>query len=88
MKASNLRIQWTHLKEGSEGCYKATICKVIDEKEAVIGFGKSNRNVKHDNWDRNVGRKISLTRALSDANLSKETRTDIWMEYFSIPNRK
>jgi hypothetical protein len=57
-----------------------TVCKVIDpdvanEDSKVLGCGESYCN-HTDNFSRMVGRKVSLTKALSM--LPKSDRTQVW----------
>lgn len=49
------------------------------QEKAWIGISRCDAR---DSFQKHVGRKISLTRALESAKLDRETRQDIWMEYF------
>lgn len=39
-----------------------------------------------DNFNKEVGRKIALTRALKKADLPKDVRADVWIAYFNRGN--
>jgi hypothetical protein len=55
-----------------------TICNIISQDKNTIGV--STKHPK-DNFNKERGRKISLTRALITANLNKEERKEFWKVY-------
>lgn len=71
MKIDNYSVRWRHFIE--EG---RTIC-VLEENEDKIGLGAAHL-AECDQYNRSVGRKISLARALRDADIDKNDRTVIW----------
>jgi hypothetical protein len=82
-------VQWKHRKltkaEESVHCNKNTIthiteCDIFDERYILIGHGVSLCS-SVDQFKKSTGRKISLTRALNDANFSREQRTEFWDRY-------
>ena len=71
MKAGDYWVKWFHnVKEG------ATVC-TLDKDENVAGTGLAELSV-NDQYDRSIGRKVSLTRALTNADISRKERTEIW----------
>lgn len=81
-----IRVQFQHrLKAhivGSQEPYSITTCYLIDSEGINIGVG-SAFCVPEDQFVKDVGRRISLTRALSDSGLDKEARRIIWATYLS-----
>jgi hypothetical protein len=63
---------------------KSTECKVFSNN-MLIGFGITYCS-KNDNFNRKIGRKISLTRAISK--LDKSTRKEIWDNYWKQVRKK
>lgn len=63
-----------------------TYCFIKNEANEVIADGNSFLNPA-DNFNKNIGRKISLTRALSTIS-DKDFRSEIWKEYFIMRNGK
>lgn len=59
----------------------------IHSGEKLVATGYASCSDK-DNFDRKVGRKLSMSRALLHAHLSKEERKFIWGEYFSKLGKK
>lgn len=51
-----------------------------DEGPCIRGYGIAMCH-RNDNFDRRVGRKIALARALKSAGLGKEDRRAVWREY-------
>ncbi len=71
MKIGNYNISWKHLvKEGR------TICSIYKD-EKLIAAGIAHLSEK-DQYNRAVGRKVSLTRGLKDAGMPRHERTFIW----------
>ena len=65
---------------------KRTRCTICVEKHD-LSFGYATQSV-HDNFDRNVERKIALTRALERHGFSKNFRSVVWAKYFEARNGK
>lgn len=60
-----------------------TTCNILNVKgkeESSVCSGKAVRNVT-DNFNKEIGRKLSMTRAIMG--LSKDVRRQIWQAYFS-----
>ena len=74
MKAGNLKIKWAY----SPKAY-LTVCTISDDN-IIAGIGSAARNAK-DMHNKAVARKVSMTRALKNANLPKEERKVIWEIY-------
>lgn len=64
-------------KEGFE-YERGTTCIIFDVKGDEISSGSANVHPR-DNFSKETGRKISLTRAIK--NFNAEARTQIWNEY-------
>ena len=65
---------------GSTDC----ILKIKDKKDNIEVIGKGHSSVHcSDTYVKATGRKISLRRALKDAKLNKEERTEAWSAYFN-----
>lgn len=60
--------------------YAVTQCDLNINDEAFVGVAAC---VEGDNFNKEVGRKIALTRALKKAEIPKPVRADIWIAYFS-----
>jgi len=81
-------VYWKHIQEGR---YKGTKCFIIDnktEKMIIEGMGVLHPN---DNFNKKIGRKISLTKALNnydsmmeEDSWKKEGRTMFWNEYHKL----
>lgn len=66
----------------------STTCFICDEyKDNIIVHADSIQS-KYDQFNRKIGRKISLNRAIVEADLSKETRALIWEAYFKMQGDK
>jgi hypothetical protein len=77
MKAGNLKISWRY----SDDIPKVTACFIdMDSLPFPIAQGLA-KCVKGDHFCRDTGRKLSLSRALKEANLPKEERKVIWELY-------
>ena len=83
MKTKKYVIKWIHdVKE------RRTVCMVSDEKWRVQHGTGMTHCASTDTYCRDKGRKLSLARALKDARLSKEERTEIWEAYRTMGNKK
>ena len=75
MKTEKRKIRWRYVKINLTFCY---ICnKDCDDPEG-LGYAKCSIS---DKFNRDIGRKISLARALKSADIDKEERTEIWNAY-------
>ena len=77
MKLDKYKVNWIHNKElGTTTC----IIKKWETKE-LIAVGVS---IKHpnDSYNKAVGRKVSLGKAMWVADCPKEQRKKIWSDYF------
>ena len=71
MKAGGFDLKFHHSVPYYTDC-------VVWRGELLIGEGHSYCSLM-DNFDRKVGRKLALARAIAE--LDKDTRTEIWKEY-------
>lgn len=77
-----VRIQFRHDQEGLEdGCSAQTKCSLVDRNDEVIGTGWAYC-VQGDQFNKEIGRRLALTRALSNSELDKESRRSVWVAYF------
>ena len=58
-----------------------TTCEVLNPAVKNIQFGGRSRCGTEDNFSYEIGRKISLRRALSGACIPKQDRKEIWEAY-------
>lgn len=72
---ANYHIYWKHQ-------YNKTIC-FIKNKGEVIATGESHVSPNEKFYVKEVGRKLSLRRAIEKLNLSKDERQVIWVNYFA-----
>jgi len=73
MKAGNLQIKWRYAKP-------MTACFITNGSGSFIA-GSRCVCAETDHFCKDTGRKISLTRALKEANMPKEERKVIWELY-------
>ena len=73
------RITWQHDIHSSGG---QTIC-YIEDKEAKTTFFASAFCSENDQYCKETGRKISLTRALKQTNFDKGQRKEVWETYLN-----
>lgn len=85
MKLGNYEVRWTHYKN-KQGKLNRTQCSVTKD-DVIQGVGSCKKYVD-DNWDRKIGRKKSMERALQTSLLTKDERAAIWTDYWSVGNRK
>jgi len=81
-KESEFNVSFQHPTSDGETVRRGTVCTVEGPEGAVIGISICH---PEDNFDRSVGRKRALTRAL--APFEKEFRTAVWSEYFRRHNK-
>jgi len=53
----------------------------------IIGKGIAKLGKKEKQFNKDLGRKISLKKAMSNIGLNKETRTLFWNEYHTLTNK-
>ena len=58
---------------------RKTYCLITKDDIAIGGF--AHCSIK-DNFNKAMGRKVSLTKALTKSGLSKESRKAVWHAYF------
>jgi hypothetical protein len=79
LENQSLRIDFSRTKIGTS---VVTVCTIKDEHNVPYLTGKASVNTDKYNFCKEIGRKLSLARAI--ANLpSKADRTIIWQAYFS-----
>lgn len=83
MKTEKYKIRWFY--SGTERDHRVTTCRLVFNGETVLASSVCNPK---DNFNKDAGRKLSLARALKDASLSKEERTEIWEAYRTMGNKK
>jgi hypothetical protein len=96
MKFGDVKVEFDHIyvkKNTNNGEVKvpiATEARIIGRsifglgKEKILGKGTSHCS-KGDIFNKEVGRKLALTRAVKQTTLTKDQRTAMWNDYF---NRK
>jgi len=83
MKTGTYKIRWTYRYGLGNTC-----CSIRNYKYAIIGMGVATCSYK-DHFCKDTGRRISLARALENANIPKEERKIIWEEYRNMkPNKR
>jgi len=84
-----MRFRFVHTRidpeaEESYDNRRITLCVVEDENRTFVGQAICNPK---DQYNKSIGRKVSLTDAISG--LDKQARTSVWKEYltkFKVPN--
>lgn len=77
-----LYIRWHH-----PASHSYTECYIEDDDHNTVGIGAAKCHFKDVNvYNKNTGRKISLTNALIDAGFDKNRRTKVWNAYFEMLN--
>lgn len=79
MKLGSTEVSFRHLKDTGR-----TICTVVSKGKAYHGTATCS---KEDNFCRNTGRKISMTKALDRTALTKKQRTNVWNAYRDMPSK-
>lgn len=79
VKGETLFVGWNHKREGDE---KGTSCIITKVEGEPIAVGKSLLAMG-DTFDKKIGRKLSLTRAMKAAEFSREDRKNIWTAYLT-----
>jgi hypothetical protein len=73
MKAGNLTIKWLYIDNAITSCQ-------LWNRDVFNGGGVAECTI-HDNFCKETGRKLSLARAMKNANFPKEERKVIWEIY-------
>ena len=76
----NYKLFWRHLDINESQNEKLTWCIIENTASGVQHVGEAICSSK-DNYNKEVGRKTSLTRALKEAGFSKKSRRDFWNFY-------
>jgi hypothetical protein len=87
MKTPNYEIRWYYRDcEVHDKPTKETICKIKSESKEDYGIALCSLR---DNFSRDKGRKISLTRAIQQIGVPKQERKPIWDAYRDMsPNKR
>lgn len=84
IKGKEYRISWNHKAPHWDDYLffnpGVSFCFIKDPNGNLISEGKAFCNVK-DCFNKETGRKVSLTRALSYLGLNREERRGVWQEY-------
>jgi hypothetical protein len=64
--------------------YQST-CQITKQGFVIVGIGNGICSPK-DKFDKEIGRKVILARALSKSNFSKENRKQFWSAYLNRKN--
>lgn len=85
LRALGFQFRWCHTSTGTECILVNADTDGVSTPEVV---GKASLS-SQDKFVKEVGRKISLRRALHNLRLSKEQRTEVWNAYrkMTIPAR-
>jgi hypothetical protein len=80
MKAGSLTIRWKHRHDHAPLMEHMTLCEISNENLPFNYEGRAYCHIK-DHFCKDEGRKLSLARAMKNANLPKEERKVIWEIY-------
>ena len=72
MKLGNLQVSFSHINN------ETTVCTVATSKRISTGIATKGTN---DLFDKNIGRKLSLSRAIKHMDLIKDHRVEVWNDY-------
>ena len=72
MKLGSLNVSFSHVAN------EATVCTVANRDGLSTGMAKRS---KKDHFDKKVGRKIALTKAMRGMTLSKAQKKRVWEDY-------
>ena len=86
-------VSWMH--NNNTNSYKtkhlpsSTECTIQNQSvSALKGVGLATMSKLEKQFNKDVGRKISLKKAMTDLNLNKTVRTLFWNEYFKMTNNE
>jgi len=85
-------VSWYHKNvseyERMKGKDSFTKCLIQNQTNLEInGKGIAKLGKKEKQFNKDLGRKISLKKAMSNIGLNKETRTLFWNEYHTLTNK-
>jgi len=76
-------IDWVHFTKPCEGIQIGTHCRILNATDhSIVAVGATQLSVK-DQFDKKVGRKLSLQRVLKAANVPKPDRKAIWVSFLT-----
>lgn len=78
INGTEFRVRWQHFTQGPKKA-RGTDCEVFANGE-LIGLGQTKLH-KWDDYDKEKGRRISLSRALENAGLAHEDRIRAFEHY-------
>jgi len=80
----NCFIDWAHFTDEDGSQPKGTQCRISDTtpSHTVLAVGQTILS-KKDQFDKKIGRKLSLKRALEAGSVSKQERKVIWNNYLN-----
>ena len=78
MKVLNYTIKFKHNTSAQGGIRSLTQCSIATDEEEMIQYAFCNPK---DNFCRETGRKISLSRAMQALRIPKSSRKQIWEKY-------
>jgi hypothetical protein len=73
-----------HFPDKHDKDRRYTICNIywaVDndyKNKKLLGRGISKCHLEHDMFDKKVGKKVALQKAMSDAKLPRKVRTQVW----------
>ena len=81
---AGIKLTFKHIRNPG-GCLDkdfeaVTTCYVVSQDDIDIGVGKA-WCLAEDQFRKEIGRRIALTRALENSKLDKETRAMVWAAY-------
>lgn len=89
MKTDKYQIRWYHKTLDDSvphhlAGHRVTYCELMNANGIFSGESICHST---DHYNKDKGRKKSLSRAMAEAGLSKEERIEIWEEYRNLPLR-
>ena len=83
MELNGFKISVRHLSNKKKQL-KKTVCSMEINGAQYVGIAQVHKN---DVFSKREGRKLALQRLMENSPLTKEQRTGVWTEYFSVGNR-
>lgn len=85
-------VSWRHVNgnftvRNQEVQTKATQCLIKDKNDEVVCVGEAVLS-PGDNFSRNIGRRLSMKKALTELKLTKEEKANFWNQYYQMRNNK
>lgn len=83
MIVDGIKFSWKHVKEDSGDHPNVTLCTIetSSDSEHIVGEARCSES---DQYSRDIGRKLSLLRAMQSAGMSKSVRTKVWNAYRTL----